>query len=283
MDFEHVRLDKIVRRLCNGSIPQSVIEKAIRKKHITVNSQRAMASMQVFSTDDIYIHESLKKYVTPSQNTNVGHKGNFEELIIYEDDNIIAINKPAELAAQLGTNTRNAVDVMAKDYNPNSRLVHRIDKRTSGIMMLSKTLEMSRFMLHMFQSKSIHKKYLAVVSSKNLNKNTFTVNIPLLREDHATVVDQLNGLEAITSFKLLKRLPKDLAIVEAFPKTGRTHQIRVHLRYIGCPILGDDKYGGRNYKKLCLHAHKMTFVSIDKRKISITADPPAYILNPIHA
>ncbi len=277
MDFESSRLDKVIRRLYGKNIPQSVIEKAIRNKDIMVNGQKASANMRIFETDNIYVHDSLKQYTNNSRNHNLVPNNMFQKLIIYEDQNIIAINKPSGLAVQLGTKTELAVDIMAKAYNPEARLLHRIDKHTSGIVILSKNLKTSRYILHMFKNNNIHKKYTAIVSNNKSLKNDFSVNAPLLKLNEKVVVDKENGKAAKTTFKLIKLLPNNLALINAFPLTGRTHQIRVHLQYIGCPILGDEKYNGRCYKKLCLHASALWFLTIDNKKITINAPLPSHI------
>ena len=279
------RLDKAIRRKYGKHIPQSVIEKAIRNRDILVNGNKASSSQKVSDTDDeIFVHEAFIRSVsTENKEKNVQTDNpefllkQFKDMIIYEDANIIAINKPSGIAVQLGTSTKISIDVMAKTYHPEARLVHRIDKQTSGITILSKTLSTSRYMLHLFKTKGIHKRYLAIISSKNLKDSHGVINVPLLKDNEHVVVDKYEGKKAITEYTVLKNLEDDLAIVEAILKTGRTHQIRVHMQYIGCPILGDSKYGGRRFKHLCLHAHKVSFVDIDNKKISITAQPPEYI------
>lgn len=277
MDFEHSRLDKAIRRLYGKDIPQSIIEKAIRNRDILVNNKRASSSMKVSENDNIYAHESFKKHANQAEKHVFLDQNKFKSLIIYEDENIIAINKPTGLAVQLGTNTKLAVDVMAKSYNPEARLVHRIDKDTSGITILAKNLKTSRFMLHMFKNKNIQKKYIAVISVKNLSAEQGTINSPLFRNKDKVCVDKENGKESITEYHLIKRLDNDLAIIEVSPKTGRTHQIRVHMQYIGCPILGDKKYGGRNYKKLCLHASFLHFKNLEGKTVNIKAPLPDHI------
>lgn len=277
MDFESARLDKVIRRLYGKNIPQSVIEKAIRNKDILVNGQKVSSSTQVSDKDDIYVHESFKKYSNNIKKPITLDKTQFKAMIIYEDNNIIAINKPSGLAVQLGTNTQLSVDIMAKSYNPELRLVHRIDKDTSGITILSKNVKISRFMLYMFKNRKIHKRYLAIVSSKNLLENHGVIDVPISKNKDKVCIDKENGREAVTEYTLVKKLNNDLALVSLLPKTGRTHQIRVHLQYIGCPILGDKKYAGRSYKKLCLHSSTVSFMDINGRQVNIKADIPAHI------
>ncbi|MDR2074879.1 MAG: RluA family pseudouridine synthase [Holosporales bacterium] len=273
MNFDHSRLDKLIRRKYGKSIPQSVIEKAIRNKDVLVNGKRCSSFTQVSEIDNIYVHESIKKYSDKQKRVNITNN-NFKNLIVYEDSNIIAVNKPFGLAVQLGSKLRTAIDVMAKAYNSNACLVHRIDRDTSGLVILAKNIQTSRYMLHLFKNKSIHKKYIAIVSAKNLKTEMGIIEVPLSRQKDRVIVDKIGGKVAITEYKIVKNLEDNLAMLEVFPKTGRTHQIRAHLQYIGCPILGDKKYGGRVHERMCLHAYSVSFLDINGQKIHIIADIP---------
>jgi 23S rRNA pseudouridine955/2504/2580 synthase len=259
--------------MCGKGIPQSVIEKAIRNKDILVNGKKCSASTQVSETDNVYIHESIKKYSDKQKHIHVTDN-NFKDFIIYEDSNIIAINKPFGLAVQLGSKLRIAVDVMARAYNPNACLVHRIDRDTSGVVILAKNIQTSRYMLHLFKTKRVYKKYVAVVSAKNLKTEKGVIDVPLSRQKDMVIVDKIGGKEAITEYRLIRNLGNDLAMLEIFPRTGRTHQIRAHMQYMGCPILGDKRYGGRMYERMCLHAYSVSFLDTNNQKIQIIADIP---------
>ncbi|MDR1488860.1 MAG: RluA family pseudouridine synthase [Holosporales bacterium] len=266
MDFERTRLDKVIRRRYGKDISQSTIEKAIRNKDILVNGQKVPSSFKVLEeSDEIYVHDSFGIKNIQKINNNKWGGDKFKELIIYEDENIIAINKPSGLAVQLGTSIKTAVDVMAKEYNSEARLVHRIDRNTSGITILSKNLKTSRYMLYLFNQKEVRKTYIMIVSSADNLKNG--------------VVDaQINNKRAITEYKVIKELGDGFAFLEAFPKTGRMHQIRIHMQHIGCPILGDTKYGGKKHKNFCLHSHKVTFKDLDGKLVHLIAPIPEYIL-----
>jgi 23S rRNA pseudouridine955/2504/2580 synthase len=196
-------------------------------------------------------------------------------MILYEDDDIIIVNKPAGLAVQLGSKTRLAVDVMAKAYNPNLRLAHRIDKETSGLTVLAKNIETSRHMLFLFQGRMVKKKYVTIACGE-LPTIRGVIDRPLLKIKGRVVIDAENGRKAVTEFALVRRLAKGRALIEAAPVTGRMHQIRVHMSSIGCPILGDTKYGGRPNKHLCQHSKEISFVSISGKKIHVTAPIPEY-------
>ena len=265
MDFESSRLDKYIRRIYGKLIPQSMIEKALRKKDILVNGARAKASDKVTDNDEIFVHPAISRmfanvYCNEKKKPAIDYSqylSQFKKMIIYEDKDLIIINKPSGLAVQLGSKTNLSVDVMAKAYNPDARLVHRIDKETSGITILAKNIETSRYMLHLFQTKQIKKKYYAIVSGK-LDMVEGRIDKPLRKVKETVVVDFENGKEAVTEFKVLKNLNKNRTLIEAKPLTGRTHQIRVHLASIDCPIIGDRKYGSQKSDHLCLHSYEIS-------------------------
>lgn len=285
MDFESSRLDKYIKREYGKLIPQSMIEKALRNKDILVNGKRASASDKVTAEDEIFVHPAVcrafaniycneKKKPTKDYSK---YASKFQELIIHEDRDLVIVNKPSGLAVQLGSKTNLALDVMAKAYNPELRLAHRIDKETSGITIFTKNIETSRYLLHLFQTKQIKKKYYAIVSGK-LEMVQGKINKPLTKNKETVVVDFENGKEAITQFKVIKHLSKNRTLLELCPLTGRTHQIRVHLASIGYPIIGDKKYGGLNAEKLYLHSGEISFI-LRSGKLFIKKSPlPEYFV-----
>jgi 23S rRNA pseudouridine955/2504/2580 synthase len=277
-NFEKSRVDRLLRRRFGKHIPQSFIEKAIRNGDVLVDGKKTSSSEKVPDNyDGVYVNEKLfsKFNKETSEEKDQYDNSEFKKMIIYEDENIIAINKPAGLAVQLGSRTTRSVDVMAKSYNKEARLVHRIDKETSGITILAKNLKASRYMTLLFKNKQVHKKYIAVVSGANL-KEKGEIRAPLLKEKGGVIVDREDGRETITKYTVQERMDGGLALVAVFPRTGRTHQIRAHLKYVGCPILGDQKYGGRSFSKLCLHAHKVSFTDTEGKIVKVTAPIPKY-------
>lgn len=283
MNFEESRLDKYIKREYGKLIPQSMIEKALRNKDILVNGKRAAASDKVSSKDNIFVHPAICRafaniYCNEKEKLQADYSkyvSKFKDMIIYEDSDLVIINKPSGLAVQLGSKTNLAVDVMAKAYNPNLRLAHRIDKETSGITVLTKNIETSRYMLHLFQTKQIKKKYYAIVSGK-LENIQGRISKPLTRNKETVIVDFENGKESITDFKVIKHLSRNRTLLEAIPQTGRTHQIRVHLASIGYPIIGDKKYGGLKDNYLNLHSAEISFVMRSGKPFSKKASIPDY-------
>jgi 23S rRNA pseudouridine955/2504/2580 synthase len=283
MDFEKSRLDRYIKRVYGKLIPQAMIEKSLRNKDILVNGKKAKSSDKIVNEDDVFVSSFATRifanaYCKEKTESNLDYSkylGQFKDMVIYEDSDLIIINKPSGLAVQLGSKTKISVDVMAKAYNPEARLVHRIDKETSGITMLSKNLETSRYMLHLFQNKQIHKKYYLVVSGK-LPMVKGIINKPLSKINESVVVDLVNGKEAITEFKIIKNLTSNRTLIEAKPLTGRTHQIRVHMASIDYPILGDKKYDGKINKYLHLHSHEVSFMTRYGKLLIKKAPLPEY-------
>ncbi len=281
--FDTARLDKYIRRKY-GDIPQSIIEKAIRNKDILLNGKKTQSSSQVSDNDNIFVHPNIVKVFEIIKKNNINTNSNnirykqyldkFKQMIIYEDENLLIVNKPSGLAVQLGSSTNIALDVIAKEYNPELRLVHRIDKETSGITIMVKNIRTARYMLSVFKNKLIKKKYIALLS-KVLNKSSGVVEVPLLKCKDKVLVNEKIGKEAITKYRVIHNI-NGSSLVEAIPMTGRTHQIRVHMAHIGAPILGDSKYNGKRNKYLFLHAYEVSFKAINNKIITVKAPLPEY-------
>ena len=281
--FDNARLDKYIRRKY-GDIPQSIIEKAIRNKDILLNGKKTQSSSQVSDNDNIFVHPNIVKVFEIINTNNINTNSNnirykqyldkFKQMIIYEDENLLIVNKPSGLAVQLGSSTNIALDVIAKEYNPELRLVHRIDKETSGITIMVKNIRTARYMLSVFKNKLIKKKYIALLS-KVLNKSSGVVEVPLLKCKDKVLVNEKLGKEAITKYLVIHNI-NGCSLVEAIPMTGRTHQIRVHMAHIGAPILGDSKYNGKRNKYLFLHAYEVSFKDINNKIITVKAPLPKY-------
>lgn len=191
-------------------------------------------------------------------------------LIIYKDDNIIAINKPTGLAVQGGTKTEYHLDGMLehlKFKNPERpRLVHRIDKDTSGILLLARNAKTAKELAQWFKEGKIRKIYLALVVGVPKIK-AGEVDAPLAKLTGAAKekmgLAEEDGQKAITLYQVVDQAHKTACLLELEPKTGRTHQLRVHCALMETPILGDGKYGGTKAfmsgfsKQLHLHAYSL--------------------------
>jgi 23S rRNA pseudouridine955/2504/2580 synthase len=284
-DYALSRLDRYIRRTYGRAVPQSAIEKALRHGDVLLNGKKAQASDAVSATDSLQINDvAVMIFSRFGQNDDtlqnplpLDAARRFSNMIIYEDEDIIMINKPSGLAVQLGSKMRCAVDIMAKAYNRNARLVHRIDKDTSGVVILSKNVETSRYMLDLFQHKAVKKKYIATVDG-TLPCAQLRISKPLLKRGGNVFIDYNSGKEAITEFRIIRTIEQSITMLEVTPITGRTHQIRVHLASINCPIIGDKRYGGTAHNSLCLHSYEVSFISRSGRVVKQTAEIPECIV-----
>ena len=206
--------------------------------------------------------------------------------ILYEDEHILAINKPAGMVVHPGCGNWsktfvNALlfhckDIVCHDNNIRPGIVHRLDKYTTGVLLSAKTQKAHQNLINQFKERKTKKKYLAIAVNKPINQ---IVNAPINRHPvkrKEMTVDE-KGKKAITDIKVLA-YNDQLSLILAIPKTGRTHQIRVHLKYLNCPILGDQIYGNKNINnnlkisKPLLHAHILEFFHpINNEPMKITA------------
>jgi len=222
--------------------------------------------------------------------------------IVYEDKNLLVINKPSGLI----THPKNAEDKQESltgwlvEKYPEIKtvgedplrpgLVHRLDKDTSGLLVIAKTQDSFFYLKSLFQEKKIKKFYLALVNGKPKEPKGI-INAPMGRIGMKRTT-QLHGKKklkdektAITEYGILKNF-HDFTLLEVSPHTGRTHQIRVHLKSIGTPVAGDPLYGRKDLKgpsRLFLHAYKLQFISPDGKALTIEAGLPKELQNFINA
>ena len=261
------------------NLPNSLIQKLLRKNKIKVNNKRIKSSFRLSEGDNISIF-NLSKYKPTDFKKKIQYLPSIKErksidnFVIYDDDDYIVINKPRGIAVQSGTNNlKNIVDTLKKTkYFQHTKpfIVHRLDKETSGIFLIAKNRESAQFFTSLFRIRKIHKTYLAIVKGeapKSLKK----------MEDFLEYFEKnkKTKLKAITFLKVLKSNSK-YSLIELNPKTGRKHQLRKQLYMRGLPIIGDQKYNlkqGKNFKKqpMLLHSFQLKFIKNDK-KFSYRAD-----------
>lgn len=223
--------------------------------------------------------------------------------IIYEDENFVAVNKPAGLlvhsikvrdkGSEIKKGELTLVDWIIEKYpdikkvgdDPEMRpgIVHRLDKNTSGVIIIAKNQEYFDYLKKFFQTHEMKKIYFALVYGR-VKENKGVIEKPIsLKADSIkrTVWDGKMTKEAITEYKVLKRFLKDnseFTLLQAEPKTGRTHQIRIHFSSIGHPIVGDSLYGPKEnlfgLHRQFLHAHSLEFSKSNGQRIKIEADLP---------
>ena len=275
-DYHDTRFDRWFRHNVSD-IPQSLIEKLIRKNKIKVNKKKTKTKYRVQSNDEIEIFNfdkiknknksEIKKY-KPS----VKEKRSFGDFIIENNDNFIVINKPAGIPVQSGTKSfKNIIDIFKNTkyfYNSKPFIVHRLDKETSGVMIIAKNRQYAQLFTSLFRIRKIHKVYVAVTHG-SINKELKIMKDDLILYEKKRKIIQ----KAISYIKVLKSNNK-YSFVELKPITGRKHQLRKQLFNIGHPVVGDDKYSfefNKSNKNLLLHAHTIKFM-INNNKYNFKAN-----------
>ncbi|HPD18191.1 MAG TPA: RluA family pseudouridine synthase [Candidatus Goldiibacteriota bacterium] len=217
---------------------------------------------------------------------------NIKELIVYEDENIIALNKPSGILVipdRFDKNRENLYDALKEVYE-DVYVIHRIDRGTSGIILFAKNSDVHRNLSMLWEKGKVRKTYYALVHGKFFRKRG-RINSPigrLKKKKGIMTIDRKNGKKSITEYEVIKTI-KNFSFLEITPHTGRTHQIRVHLASIGHPVAGDVLYnrieatGKETFtddcSRLCLHAYSVEFFyEAAEKKIQITAPLPEEIL-----
>lgn len=266
-------------------LPLSRLQKLLRTKQIKVDGAKVETSCKLVQGQVVRVPPlSDEKKASDRKEISEKDKKFALSLVIYKDDNIIVLNKPSGLAVQGGTNTKFHIDkllpALCFDKDEQPKLVHRIDKETSGILVLARNRKNAEILTKAFKGHELQKTYLAILEGIPA-KDNMVITAPLLKMgDKMAVAPQ--GQKATSNMEVLDKTGNKFAFVKLEPLSGRTHQLRVHMQYISAPILGDDKYGiNKKTKfeeiadKLYLHAYKIDLSSIYK-KLVITADLPDY-------
>jgi tRNA pseudouridine32 synthase/23S rRNA pseudouridine746 synthase len=204
--------------------------------------------------------------------------------ILYQDDSIIIINKPANMPVHSGSGGgENLEQYLHELGSPAPILAHRLDRDTSGCLILGKNKEALRRVGKLFMAGRIEKTYWAVVEGK-LAKVADRIDIPLRKQSelkhHWWMEAHVDGLPSVTDYKLLGS-DGEFSLLELYPRTGRTHQLRVHCKAIGHPIVGDKVYGNKNpdYPVMHLHARGITVPFYHNvAAIEVTAPPPVHMM-----
>ena len=245
------------------AMPQREFYKLCRGGQIRVNSSRAKGQEVLRSGDVVRVPPTLASYaVLPAKKTESGSVFSLADLealrkcIIHNDEDIVVFNKPAGLAVQGGTGIRKSIDKMAAALFPYDKisLVHRLDRETSGVLVVAKNQRAAQFLANEFQNKTAHKEYLALLNGDVYPLSGVIDNYMVKGQvfDNAKRINDGTGQKpqrAITEYRVLSRAGGHLSWVLFSPKTGRTHQLRVHSALcLHAPIVGDILYG--NNKKL---------------------------------
>jgi 23S rRNA pseudouridine955/2504/2580 synthase len=223
-----------------------------------------------------------------------------QSLVIHRDDWVIALNKPAGLAVQGGSGTERHIDGLLDGLRfgaeERPRLVHRLDKDTSGLLLIARNGQAAKRLSESFRDRETEKLYWAVVVGVPPRAEG-AIDLPLAKRpgarDRETMqVDHEAGQKALTRFRVLDRAGDRAALLALWPRTGRTHQLRVHCAEIGCPILGDRKYGGEeallsavaDSRRLHLHARRLALPHPSgKGTLRLQAEPPVHFKRTLEA
>ena len=260
-------------------LSRSKIQKLIKEDLVTVNGKNVNGSYQVKLNDEIEVNDDLD-YEMKVEPENIPLD------IIYEDDDLLVINKPSGMVVHpaAGHYTGTLVNALLYHFNIESKdkirpgIVHRLDKDTSGVMLVAKNEWTHERLSDMISKKEVKRHYLAIVNGL-IKHDTGTIDDPIGRDPNnrqqMTVTD-INAKDAITHFRVLKQY-KENTLLECILETGRTHQIRVHLAYIGHPVNNDPTYCKKKATDFgqMLHSKYIEFLHPRTNKLlSFTVDAP---------
>ncbi len=267
------RLDNFVLREC-PNVPKTRIYRALRKGEIRVNKGRAKPDRRLASGDVVRLPPLQAPESRPAGVAPAGWQDRLAEAVVYEDNALLAINKPSGLAVHGGSGLQFGLIETLRDMRPQARfleLVHRLDRETSGLILIAKKASSLRALHEALRREgTVEKRYLALVAGR-WPRALGLVEAPLQRVERSSgeriVRVAREGKASATEFRIQQAYAHS-TLVEAKPLTGRTHQIRVHAAHAGHPLLGDAKYGNADtdalsrelgLKRLFLHAQRLRF------------------------
>lgn len=268
------------------SLSLSYLQKLLRTKQIKVDGKRAQTSTRLSAGQELRIPPLDEQKVAPKKDfVSKSDEKAIRSMVVYKDDNIIVINKPSGLAVQGGTSQKRHVDGLLdglkfeKEERP--KLTHRIDKDTSGLLVLARNRKYALILTKAFREHQIKKTYVALCVGRP-KKDEGQIKAPLEKVGEKMMVVE-DGQKAVTNYRIIDATGQKFSLIEAEPLTGRTHQIRVHLAYIGAPIAGDEKYGRREdakkaglNAKLHLHSFLIDLSEVMSKKCVVKAPLPDY-------
>lgn len=269
------RLDRWLKKAV-PELPYALSQKLIRKGAIKIDGKKAKPDARIFAGQEIRIppvedkpeREKMAPVLTEEDEDFI------RSLVLYDDGDVIVFNKPSGLASQGGGGVEWHIDsyfpLLMDEHGQKPRLIHRLDRDTSGVLLCARSGEAVRNLGRMFKDRQVRKIYWALTVPAP-EQNEGTVRAPIMKPDgphkDRMVIDE-NGQSAVTDFAVVERASKKAAFVAFWPRTGRTHQIRVHSAdVLDCVILGDEKYGGSDAwlegmdgiaNRLHLHARALT-------------------------
>lgn len=284
-EHEGQRIDNFLKTQLKG-VPKSLIYRILRKGEVRVNKKRIKPEYKLCPGDEVRVPPVRVAEKNELPSANLGSIQRLESQILFEDDAMIVLNKPSGMAVHGGSGLSFGVIEGLRALRPDARfleLVHRLDRDTSGVLLVAKKRSALRSLHEQLRVKTMRKQYLALVRGQ-WQPHVKVVNAPLRKNDlqsgERVVRVSSDGKPSETRFRIARQFA-EATLVECSPITGRTHQIRVHTQYAGHPIACDDKYGeaafdekmrSQGLKRLFLHAWKLTFTHpVDGREVLIEA------------
>ena len=270
IDNQHngLRLDDAIATLCSG-ISKSEARRIIDRGGCALNAAMVRVASRSVKTGDTF-------------EIGVMEAGRFcdlllpPEALLYEDADLIAVNKPAGINSQRTPyQLKGTLEYWVAEYfkaqgnSEPARVIHRLDRGTSGAMLFPKHKPAAAWLSKRFHDGAVDKRYLALVAGRP-GQESWTVDAPIGKIASARYGIVTGGRSAATEFRLLSA-SDEFSLVEARPLTGRTHQIRVHLEYGGTPIVGDPTYGNRPAERMMLHCAEMTFLDGKGKELRVSA------------
>lgn len=257
-DDDGQRLDRWLKRVA-PDLPYVLVQKLLRKGQIRIEGKRAKPDTKISAGQEVRLppREFEKK---KKKGPSAEDEAFIRSLVLYEDEHVIALNKPHGLATQGGTRQEKHIDGMldalADKEGVKPRLVHRLDKDTSGVLLLARSAKIAKKLGEAFKGRDVKKIYWALCTPAPEVREG-TIKAPLAKagglNKERMKVDEEDGKMAITDYMVVDQALNDVAFMAFWPRTGRTHQIRVHAELMGCPIIGDPKYKQQVEKE---HAHE---------------------------
>ncbi len=298
-DDDGQRLDRWIKKHV-PDMPYVLAQKLMRKGQIRIDGKRVKPETRIISGQEIKIPPfdvKEKKYAPKKRELTDDDIEFIRSLVIYKDDDIIAINKPYGLASQGGTNTDRHIDGLLPALKNKDgvvpRLVHRLDKDTSGVMLLARSAKAAREIGFAFKGRDVRKIYWAIVTPTP-DVIEGSIKAPIIKSGgdfEKMVIDEEGGKFALTEYSVIENAGRAAAFVAFWPRTGRTHQIRVHAaQALGSSIIGDRKYraikdeecklldadlDGMNLaRRLHLHARRVIFKHPIKANLEVDITAP---------
>ena len=279
-DFFDVRLDRWVNHFFS-KISHNNLEKLLRKGIIRVNGKKVKSNFRLNEGHILTLPDFLDELATNSTN-NIhipGAESFIKKITIFQNNEILILNKPFGLAVQGGTGIESHIDgyLQSAFFNSNfsPRLVHRLDRETSGVLVVALTRKMAVHLSNLFQERKVNKTYWAITDGSP-SKDKGDINFDI------KIGENKDNLNALTRYYKILNLNDKISWVAFQPVTGRTHQIRQHASMSSFPIVGDKKYGrhtkeGLMFKKLHLHSQSVDFMNVNGDILHFEASLPKHM------